>query len=176
MRLHCRHRLSQHHVISPKKEPRGRSSVPRQALRSERASVNLQRVRSLTERVWFTVCSLVVLGLISGVLKLCGFWTFSRLVSKWPTRRKRRPSDVSSDVRLVSESVDIASAWWPVRPRCLRRAAAGVCLLRLRGVPADLVIGIQPVPFAAHAWAEVGGMVVIEQLPTLSNFRVIERC
>ena len=57
-------------------------------------------------------------------------------------------------------AVDRAARLYPVRVACLQRAAATVYLLRRRGVPAVLVVGVRQAPFAAHAWVELDGRVV----------------
>jgi Transglutaminase-like superfamily len=45
----------------------------------------------------------------------------------------------------------------PRDPRCLTRSLVLTSLLARRGIPATLVIGVRPEPFAAHAWVDHGG-------------------
>jgi hypothetical protein len=45
----------------------------------------------------------------------------------------------------------------PRDPRCLRTSLVLTALLARRGIPATLVIGVRPHPFAAHAWVEHRG-------------------
>ena len=55
------------------------------------------------------------------------------------------------------QAVDRAARLYLGRVACLQRAAATVYLLRRRGVPAALVVGVRHEPFAAHAWVELDG-------------------
>jgi hypothetical protein len=58
---------------------------------------------------------------------------------------------------------------------CLQRSAALVCLLRQLGTPAKLVIGAQQLPFRAHAWVEVNGVVVNDSPPSVQLYGVLDR-
>ena len=44
------------------------------------------------------------------------------------------------------------------------------------GVPAELVIGAQPLPFRAHAWVEVQGMIVNDKASATETYAVLDRC
>jgi hypothetical protein len=50
-----------------------------------------------------------------------------------------------------------AAAFYPRRALCLEQSLALTWLLRRRGVPAELRVGVQPRPFYAHAWVELDG-------------------
>ena len=59
---------------------------------------------------------------------------------------------------------------------CLQRSAATACLLKKHGFPAQLVIGVQQMPFAAHAWVELDGLVLNDK-PYISDiYSVLARC
>jgi hypothetical protein len=45
----------------------------------------------------------------------------------------------------------------PRDPRCLTTSLVLTALLARRGIPARVVIGVRPDPFAAHAWVEHQG-------------------
>jgi Transglutaminase-like superfamily len=71
--------------------------------------------------------------------------------------------EVSSPVNAVEEmcsAVDMACIWYWKEVLCLQRSAATACLLKRYGVPAQMMIGAQQMPFKAHAWVEVDGRVV----------------
>ena len=74
-----------------------------------------------------------------------------------PVKNKKVPPETSE---RVCAAVDMASIWYWKKVLCLQRSAATACLLREHGVPAEMVIGAQHVPFRAHAWVEIGGRVV----------------
>src|ERR1700722_14191287 len=78
-------------------------------------------------------------------------------VRTFPLRKKQASSNL---VEHVCFAVDMACIWYWKEALCLQRSAATACLLRTLGAPAQLVIGAQQMPFRAHAWVEVDGLVV----------------
>jgi hypothetical protein len=76
----------------------------------------------------------------------------------------------------VCSAVDVACIWYWKQVLCLQRSAAAACLLRDNGVPAELVIGAQRMPFHAHAWVEVQGRVVNDKSYTNEMYAVLDRC
>jgi len=50
------------------------------------------------------------------------------------------------------------------------------CLLKRYGVPAQMIIGAQQVPFKAHAWVEVDGRVVNDKAYMRELYAVLDRC
>ena len=76
----------------------------------------------------------------------------------------------------ICQAVDLAAVLYFRRVLCLQRSAATACLLKRYGFPAELVIGVQQLPFAAHAWVEMGGLVVNDK-PYMSDiYSVLARC
>jgi hypothetical protein len=63
----------------------------------------------------------------------------------------------------VGYAMDMASIWYYKEIKCMQRSAATACLLRDVGVPAEMIIGSQQVPFKAHAWVEVEDRVVSDK-------------
>ena len=121
------------------------------------------------------IIAFVGLVFIDIVLKIIGFRTFYNVMKRWPTLR-RRPQDHSQIWRICS-AVDRAANFYFKHAWCLQRSAVGVCLLRLRGFPAELVIGARKTPFYAHAWVEMNGKVLNDDEETIrSLFAVLERC
>lgn len=79
-------------------------------------------------------------------------------------------------VERICFAVDTACIWRWKQVLCLQRSATTTCLLRRYGVPAQLVIGAQQMPFKAHAWVEVEGIVVNDKSYTPSMYAVLDRC
>jgi hypothetical protein len=76
----------------------------------------------------------------------------------------------------ILQAVDLAAVLYFHKVLCLQRSAATACLLKKHGFAAQLVIGVQQVPFFAHAWVELDG-VVINDKPYMSEiYSVLERC
>ena len=58
---------------------------------------------------------------------------------------------------LIEYRVALASALYPGRALCLERSLVLYHYLRRAGVSVRLRLGVQPYPFAAHAWVELEG-------------------
>lgn len=101
---------------------------------------------------------------------------FSALYEKvrnYPLRKKAASPQV---VDKICSAVDMACIWYWKEALCLQRSAATACLLREYGIPAQLVIGAQQIPFKAHAWVEVEGMVVNDKPYMHDMYAVLDRC
>ena len=70
----------------------------------------------------------------------------------------------------TAHRVAVAGAFFPGRAVCLEQSLAIYLLLRRRGVPAELRLGVTPSPFQAHAWVEVDGAPVNEDPETVARF------
>jgi hypothetical protein len=79
-------------------------------------------------------------------------------------------------VERICSAVDIACIWYWKEALCLQRSAATACLLKRYGVPAQLVIGAQQMPFKAHAWVEVSGRVVNDRPYMPEMYEVLDKC
>jgi hypothetical protein len=121
------------------------------------------------------VAAWLLLLLIDVAGKLLGFWTMYRLIGRAPIAR-RRPSDPAVTTQQACEAVDAACTRYVRQVYCLQSAAAAVCLMRLHGLPAQLVIGIRRPPFDAHAWVEIEGQAVMNDRSGLSRYHTIARC
>lgn len=89
------------------------------------------------------------------------------------TVRTYEPTNSAEIIDQATHRVAVAAAFYPRRALCLEQSLTLFFLLRRRGVPAELRMGVQPRPFLAHAWVEVGGRPLNERedLPlTLAPF------
>jgi len=73
-------------------------------------------------------------------------------------------------------AVDMACIWYYKQVLCLQRSAATACLLKRFGVPAQMMIGAQQMPFKAHAWVEVDGRVVNDKPYIREMYAVLDKC
>jgi hypothetical protein len=94
-------------------------------------------------------------------------------VHNYPTSKNTPSADA---IQHICSAVDIACIWYWKEVLCLQRSAATTCLLKTYGVPAQMVIGAQQMPFKAHAWVEVGGGVVNDKSYTTEIYAVLDRC
>lgn len=99
------------------------------------------------------------LRLIEFDLYLAGgdFKALYEKVRRYPIREVSPPVNA---VDQICAAVDMACIWYWKEVLCLQRSAATACLLKRYGVPAQMMIGAQQMPFKAHAWVEVNGRVV----------------
>ncbi len=120
---------------------------------------------------------------LKAFLKLCrcefdllrsDFSALHEQVRGCPVRRRTEPK--AEDVERICRAVDIASIWYWKKVLCLQRSAATVSLLRDYGVPAEMVIGAQQMPFRAHAWVEVRERVVNDKPYVSEIYAVLDRC
>lgn len=93
-------------------------------------------------------------------------------VRKYPLRKPV----LGLDPHQICSAVDMACIWYWKEALCLQRSAATACLLKTYGVPAQMVIGAQQMPFKAHAWVEVDGRVVNDKPYTPEMYAVLDRC
>lgn len=101
---------------------------------------------------------------------------FAELYERVRNCRIGKPSDISHAVERICAAVDMACIWYWKEALCLQRSAATACLLKQYGVPAQLVIGAQQVPYRAHAWVEVNGQVVNDKPYMSEMYAVLDRC
>jgi hypothetical protein len=101
---------------------------------------------------------------------------FAALYNKVRKYHVRKRAPAPGAVEHVCSAIDMACIWYWKEALCLQRSAATACLLKKYGVPAQLVIGAQQMPFKAHAWVEVGGRVVNDKPYTPDIYAVLDRC
>jgi hypothetical protein len=101
---------------------------------------------------------------------------FSVLHDKVRSRPLGKKAQRRDAVQPICAAVDMACIWYPKEVLCLQRSAATACLLKCKGVPAQMVIGVQPMPFKAHAWVEVDGQVINDKPYTPELYQVLDRC
>src|ERR1700755_834642 len=87
-----------------------------------------------------------------------------------------RSMDAPGVTKTICEAVDMASIWYWKEVLCLQRSAATACLLKRFGVAAEMVIGVQQLPFRSHAWVEVAGKVVSDKPYMREMYAVVEKC
>lgn len=134
---------------------------------------NLAAASSVGE-YFLSMNAFVVLVGMDLVMRLCGFHRLHRLIRGFPCIGRRFPEE--QVVERLCTAVDRAATYYFKRAWCLQRSATTTCLLRLRGVPAEMVIGVKKIPFYAHAWVEVGGRVVNDHPMIQQRYTVLERC
>jgi hypothetical protein len=101
---------------------------------------------------------------------------FAGLYTKVREHAVARTAPTSPTVEQVCGAVDLACIWYWKEALCLQRSAATACLLKEYGLPAQMVIGAQQLPFRAHAWVEVDGRIVNDKPYMSEIYAVLDRC
>jgi hypothetical protein len=114
---------------------------------------------------------IMLLAFCDAALRVFGFartLRFARRISSHAS------PDIARDVvQPTLHNILIATAFYPGRSKCLEQAVASYILLRRRGVPVDLRMGVQPYPFFAHAWLELNGAPLTESPEVISRFALM---
>ena|SRR5579859_6746255 len=76
----------------------------------------------------------------------------------------------------ICHAIDVAAALYFRNVLCLQRSAAAARLLKKYGFRAEMVIGVQQLPFLAHAWVEIAGQVVNDKPYMAEIYSVLARC
>jgi hypothetical protein len=101
------------------------------------------------------------------------FASLHRSVRDFPLRQiAANPNSIEA----VNSALDIACCFYPKQALCLQRSAVLVKMLRANGVWAQMVIGVQQLPFKAHAWVEASGEIINDRLASRETFLVLEVC
>jgi hypothetical protein len=120
-----------------------------------------------------TVTAFIALLAFDLLLKFRGFESLIRKVESWPTAEPRTTD--REICRRVRAMVDRAQMYYPKKAMCLQHSAVVTCLLRRRGVPAEMVLAAQEFPMRVHAWSEVEEEVVNDFQRVRKNHREIRR-
>jgi Transglutaminase-like superfamily len=79
-------------------------------------------------------------------------------------------------IERACSATDMACLWYWKEVLCLQRSATTACLLRRLGIEGKMVIGVQQIPFKAHAWVEVDGRVVNDKPYMREAYAVLDVC
>jgi hypothetical protein len=108
------------------------------------------------------------------MMRLRDFKSLHSFVRNIEVRARSAYVDVSG--AELCHAMDLACVFYFKRVLCLQRSAATTLLLRRHGWRAEMVIGVQIVPFRSHAWVEIDSAVVNDKPYVLDIYWVLERC
>jgi hypothetical protein len=107
---------------------------------------------------------------------LLRFSGFEALIRKVESRRTTEPHKLDPETcRRVCAMVNRAQVYYPKKAMCLQHAAVVTCLLRRKGVPAQMILAAQEFPPKGHAWVEVEGTVVNDKPIVQEIYRTLRR-
>lgn len=97
--------------------------------------------------------------------------TFSDLLAQ--PQRKRRVWSSHGSLGQAYAAFDAILPWIPFEGKCLQRAFMLRSHLHATGHSADWVLGVRAWPFLAHAWVQVGPIVVGDTLERIRSYTPI---
>jgi hypothetical protein len=80
----------------------------------------------------------------------------------------------ASSVEELCHAMDLACVLYFKKVLCLQRSSATVILLRRHGWQAEMVTGVQILPFESHAWVEIAGAIVNDKPYMHEIYQVLE--
>lgn len=136
-------------------------------------------LRRLTreERVLF-LQSLVMLRVLAAALWMMGLGPVHRILARLSGTPQAHAQDGrAARVRVIAWSVAAAARHGRIRAKCLERSLLLWWLLRRRGAPAALHIGVRKDGDAlqAHAWIELDGEVLADSVDVRARFAPFSR-
>lgn len=123
---------------------------------------------------WLTFRSYLLLLRIDRLMDRGGIQSIQEKILTAEVRDSRRREDDNLD--QLCRAVDLACIFYPRRVLCLQRSAATVLLLRAYGFKAEMVIGVQTLPFSSHAWVEINNVVINDKSYISELYTPLERC
>lgn len=138
----------------------------------------LERWRALpgNER-WLLLRLAVLLPAMGAALRCLGVRrTFDLLRGEVASAPSTVPLAAQATAARLARLIDIASRHGPYNATCLRRSLVLWWLLRRRGLPAALRIGVAKAEeqMRAHAWVELAGRVVNDRAAVAADYAVYE--
>lgn len=104
-------------------------------------------------------------------------WPFARLIasiSRSPAGADEIiPLEVTEKINEAVRAFEIIDLVLGSHDQCLARSLALTAACRRGGLPAELVIGVQTAPFAAHSWVQHGARTLNEKPDRAQHFTPI---
>jgi hypothetical protein len=122
--------------------------------------------------------ALVALAAVDVLMRSRGLGRVRGLVASCRPRGRGGSPRCAAPLRVWAtiRAVERAAALYVKQVWCLQSSAACAYLLRRQDVAAQMVLGVRPAPFYAHAWVEIGGRPVNEtNQGLLDGLTVIDR-
>jgi hypothetical protein len=123
---------------------------------------------------WGAVFAYSVLILMTKTaLRVIGLDKTARWISRTRPVLSCPPTIDPRTLAVLEYTVAMAAALYPGRAECLERSIVLFYLLRRRGVPVSMRIGVHPDPFVAHAWVTCHGTPLNEVDEHLEHYNVV---
>jgi hypothetical protein len=130
----------------------------------------LRVIESVETRPTSALVATVVLVGVTLALRILGLRRSLTLVRRFCGHAPEAEAPSPGLLADVVRKVDTAAVFFPGRALCLEQSLALYLCLRRAGVPVELRMGVQPYPFAAHAWVEYRGDPVGDSYDRVGKF------
>ena len=132
----------------------------------------------VTPRIPSVAGLLARLALLKLALSVAGFARTRAWMGRRATlARSMQAGRTAPEPAWIAEAeraVATAAALFPGRAECLERSLLLHWLLRRRGVPCEMRLGVQLHPFLAHAWVELDGAVLNDVAEHVAQFTPVD--
>jgi hypothetical protein len=99
------------------------------------------------------------LSIVHLIIKLLGFYSLIKFIKNKKTSLVKNKID-RYNIESLSSALDKACFYFPIKTKCLEWAATLAIMCINRKLMCNLEIGVQNMPFAAHAWVKLDGEVI----------------
>ena len=135
----------------------------------------LRTTRTLSRNDWTVLASaLALLPAVTVGLRLVGLRRLLAIVERLASERRRRAAGDPGGAARTAWLVETAARCCLPTPTCLAKSLVLFLVLRRRGLPAELVIGVTKArgPLEGHAWVRLGGANVGDPLSCIALARL----
>jgi Transglutaminase-like superfamily len=152
------------------------TTVSRAPVRQLTADAALEPIHRVSHSL--VVCALWYMLLIDWRLTFTDFhsahkWVVATAAHQW-RRQPPSPDAAARTIREIRRAIQIASKfYYRSRKHCLPSAMLAYFLMKKRGLPVDLCLGVKKYPFRAHAWVEHDGQLVFTSPADIKKYTVI---
>lgn len=131
-------------------------------------------VKLESEERWELIQAMILLPMVGTTLRILGVKGTWRMLQGWGVTPRRLPTDskIYEIATRTTRLADIAARHGRYGGNCLSRSLLLLWLLRRRGIPCGLRIGVRKIlgEFQAHAWVECFGRPVNDSFNVTRRF------
>lgn len=96
------------------------------------------------------------------MIKTLGFYRLIQIIKNKSKKSKHFILKSSEEFEVLVHALNRACFYFPKRTKCLEWSAALVLMALSRGWKCNLEIGVQNLPFSAHAWVALDGKIIAD--------------
>jgi hypothetical protein len=130
---------------------------------------NINESQTTTNKL-LIIKSIYYFAYLSFKIKFFSLYDAIRYVSNYDAKRKGcHPHSIENIIKAINTALLI----FPLKSKCLLWSMVTTIMLRLHNIKAHFNIGVQNMPFMAHAWVEVDGKIIADSYDIPAAMAVI---